>query len=314
MEAKKYDSKGRRYRFNDEPIGQQIHITPRDLIVLESVATHGTLTSEAIRQLTPQYHPKSTTARLRLLSSETTTKHKGKYLRKPPQQWLGFEPNKNNLIYTLNREIARKALKEYELWSDNMPTLGNAWRHDCAVGIVTSSIEIAAKKTDHIKFIPGHKILDRAETSLRYMSKINGKEIALLPDAIFGLEFFVDGVRKTRLYCLELDRGTEQKTGVMDDKKSHERNVLQYEQFIRDGGYQELLNIPANTGISMMVLYVTTTEKNKLSLMNPTDNNYSLHAHVDDFGAFFKPISPLDRLFADPYMRHNREPFYINTP
>jgi hypothetical protein len=223
---------------------------------------------------------------------------------RPQEQFETLDPRNNDIIYALDTP-AELALKEHGLWSDYAVKHGRAWKHDYAVGAITSSIELGTLGTN-IRYIPGHKILARAETTLSFPTTIEGATVNLYPDGLFGLEYIHDSEKYYRFYCLEFDRGTEPVKGKKYSRKSHERNVAQYRQFIAEGKYKDMLGLSAG----MMVLYVTTSEARMQHLMEITDNNYSLFAHASQLGGIFKPVKPLD-LFTRPWQRHKRHDFYI---
>jgi len=61
------------------------------------------------------------------------------------------------------------------------------------------------------------------------------KTINLIPDGLFGLEYIDNGKKYYRFFVVEVDSATEPVSGSNFDRKSHERNVLQYHQFIAHG-------------------------------------------------------------------------------
>lgn len=67
----------------------------------------------------------------------------------------------------------------------------------------------------------------------------------LIPDGLFGIEFVRDDGKFYRFHCVEIDRGTEPKTSPNKERKSLERMVLQYEDYIGNKRYQEHLGLRA---------------------------------------------------------------------
>ncbi len=211
------------------------------------------------------------------------------------------------MLVSPNWKGIRPFLKETGVWSNYFPKIGNNWEHDGATGIVTSSTQIGTINTD-VDYVAGHKVLQRANAQLSHETTVAGKRVDLKPDALFGLDYS----GKTRLYCVELDRGTEQVEGIIKGKKTHERNVEQYKQYIADGGYKDHLGLQG-TDVGMMVIYVTTNMDRMYHMAKVADNNYSLFACVPQFGYFFSPVKPIIDLFLSPYYRRNRDSFHINT-
>lgn len=305
MDGTTLDTLGRRPRAFRTPTGKRVTLRDRDLFLFEKILHHGYLSSAAIRGYQTGTD-KCATQRLGDLFHEDNTPHGGPYLNRPTGQFETINPRNNDLIYELD-VAAINALKEYALWSDYAFKPGRTWKHDYGVAAVTSSIELGTLNTN-VRFIPGHEILERAEAKLYFPTKIDFNTVNLLPDALFGLETTEGDDKYYRFFCVEFDRGTEPVSGKTYSRKSHERNVEQYRQFIAQSQYKDALGLSAG----MMVMYVTINETRMNNFIELTDNNYSLFAAVPELGGIFKPVKPLN-LFARPWSRHNRPAFHINT-
>jgi hypothetical protein len=304
------DSIGRRYRDRPVPTGKRISLTDRDLLCTERLHWHGPLSSEYLRHYSRvlRKSDQSATKRFCDLANEDQTAHGGVYWGTPHQQFMTLDPRKNFLVFDIATS-AEIALKEYKLWSDYTPKAGRAWTHEFSVAAVTAAIELGTIRDENVRYIPGHEILERAQTHLSFPTRVSGKEVKLLPDGLFGLEYTDSNKKYYRFFILELDRGTEPVSGITPSRKSHERNVEQYKQFVAGGQYKDALGLSAG----IMVLYVTISEGRMNNLMEVTDNNYSCFAHVPEFGSFFQPPSVLYHLFRDGWKRHNRDVFHINN-
>ena len=61
----------------------------------------------------------------------------------------------------------------------------------------------------------------------------------LIPDALYGLEYVREDGLYYHFWAVEIDRGTVPKTSPNTQRKSLERQRLQYEDWIGNGKYRE---------------------------------------------------------------------------
>ena len=225
------------------------------------------------------------------------------------------------LVYA-NLEPAEKALRRLHHWEEYSGTNSGPWRHQFMVSTITASIELAVQERQDINFIPQHVILERAETDLRYPTVIypdlsnRGREVDLIPDALFGLEYS-NGLKKSyRFFLVEADRGTEPSRASRFNRKSHLRNFLQYREYIGQKLYKSHLNLTAG----LLVLHVTkdqSTLKRMLDLgeeLFEKGNTYMLFQSAEAFAGNFAPPKPTAQFLEMPWQRIGFDDFRIDQP
>ncbi len=297
----KFDALGRRCRTRPTPTGKRITPQPRDLLWFEKLAEHGPLPSSFLLAFAKDMHRSEKRAKERLtdLFNEDRTPHRGTYLTRPAQQFRTLDARYNQLVYDLSPSSVAALRKS---GSAIRPARSGPWQHSLMVSCITASIELACIERDDINFIPQSKILARAEATLRWPTEICDPDAGttyakdLLPDAVFGLEYLTSEGKRYRFYALEADRVTEPLRSAEIHRKSFLRHLLQYEDYIEGGGFQEHLNLTA----PMMVLNVTTSEARLQRMIGlteelfPDGNSYQLFQAWDAFGS--TPVPPHPKL------------------
>ncbi|MCB9947261.1 MAG: replication-relaxation family protein [Rhodospirillaceae bacterium] len=323
MVAGELDAKGRRKRTTPVSTGKRITLQPADLRWLQKLHEHGPLPSSFLIAYTKESRQsdKRSTERLTDLFNEDETKHGGRYLDRPPQQFRTIDSRYNQLVYDL-APAGRRALQEAGQWKDGVVSSSGPWLHRFMVSCTTASVELATLLRDDVSYIPQHRILVRAGTELRYPVAFTdpgtGRAIEkdLIPDAVFGLQYQTPEGRRFRFFAVECDRATEPTTTGDWGRKSWLRSLLQYRTYIAGGRYRDHLRLTA----PMLVLNVVTDEKRLSKLITATEkeagdggNAYLLFRCCDAFGPVFRPPSPLYDLLDEPWPRAGREPFKIDT-
>ena len=299
---------GRRCRTKPTPSGKRITPQPRDLLWFEKLAEHGPLPSSFLLAFATKMHRSEKRAKERLtdLFNEDRNPHRGTYLTRPAQQFRTLDARYNQLVYDLSPASVAALRKS---GSTIRPARSGPWQHSLMVSCITASIELACNERDDINYIPQSKILARAETSLRWPTEISDPDTGatyekdLLPDAVFGLEYVTLEGRRYRFYALEADRATEPLRSTEIHRKSFLRHLLQYEDYIEGGGYQEHLDLTA----PMMVLNVTTSEERIQRMLGLTEemfsegNSYQLFKVWGAFGSVLAPPRPNLSLVSDTW-------------
>tara|TARA_R110002073_G_scaffold257592_1_gene420382 strand:+ start:1314 stop:2279 length:966 start_codon:yes stop_codon:yes gene_type:complete len=318
------DALGRRKRLSPTSTGKSISLQPADLLWFQKLYEHGPLPSSFLLAYSQNQRLSQKRAKERLtdLFNEETTKHGGRYLERPPQQFRTIDSRYNQLVYDLGKP-AIKALRE----TGEMPSMQRAaagpWVHRFMVACVTASIELATIKRDDVSFIAGHRVLARAETELRYPVSITDPKTDttiikdLIPDALFGLEYYTEEGSRFRFFLVECDRGTEPATTKNFNRKSWLRSLRQYAEYIGRGRYREHLKLTS----PLLVLNVVPDETRLEQLLAVTEkdagsggNPYQLFQTIEGFGSFFRPPSPITDLLERPWQRVEREEFRIDRP
>ncbi|MEM6500076.1 MAG: replication-relaxation family protein [Pseudomonadota bacterium] len=304
------DTLGRRTRLSPSPTGKRVSPTKRDLRWFAALAEHGPLPSSFLLALSGNSHrsEKRTRERLTDLFHEDNTPHGGAYLMRPPQQFRTIDSRYNQLVYDLT-PASDAALKKAGI-SIHRQRFG-PWLHNHMVACITASIELACLSHPDIRYIPQSAILARANAELRWKTNIadqaTGKTYRkdLLPDAVFGLEYRTPSGSRFRFFAIEADRATEPLTSRNFNRKSFERHLQQYAEYIERGEYQKHLNLTA----PMLVLNTTTSEaraERMLALTEeffPSGNNYQLVATWVAFGTPFVPPNPKHALLQGEWSR-----------
>ena len=318
------DSLGRRKRTRPTSTGKRVTPQEADLVWFSKLQEHGPLPSSYLLAYTADMRKSQKRAADRLtdLFNEEETKHGGRYLERPPQQFRTIDSRYNQLVYDL-APAGRKALKEAGQTIAASAKPSGPWLHRFMVSCVTASIELATLERSDITYIPQHQILKRADVELRYPVAFaepkSGQTITkdLIPDAMFGLQYHTPRGNRFRFFAVECDRATEPATTTNFNRKSWLRNLLQYREYIGKGLYKEHLRLTA----PMLVLNVTSDEKRLWKMVAVTEqevgdagNSYLLFRYAPDFGPVFKPRGPLTDLLDTPWKRAGQAPFLIDEP
>ena len=255
------------------------------------------------------------------LFNEDRSPHGGPYLIRPIQQFDTFDARYNLAVYDLDR-AAEAALKERGLWHSFPRTHTGAWKHNYMVAAITASIELATLHSPNINYIPQHAVLERAKTDLRFPVSIQiprtrkKREVELIPDALFGLEYICNGTKTYRFFAVEADRGTEPTRASRFNRKSHLRSFLQYREYVGQKLYKEHLGLKSG----LMVLNITKDQVTHNRMMGMADelfekgNSYMLFACVDEFTGYFKLIAPILGLLSSHWSRAGLSDFRIDQP
>lgn len=187
------------------------------------------------------------------------------------------------------------------------------------VGCVTASMELATLERDDVSYIPQSQILARADIELRHPTTITEPSGAtypkdLIPDAVFGLQYHTDNGNRFRFFMVEADRSTEPLTTKNFNRKSVLRNVLQYQDYIEQGGYKQHLGLSA----PMLVLNVVPDHNRAEKMMQviaeqiPNGCSYQLFKSWTDFGTVWKPPVPNPAFLVGDWRRAVSAPFRID--
>ncbi|SUS08828.1 conserved hypothetical protein [uncultured Defluviicoccus sp.] len=302
---KTHDTIGRRTRFLRQPVGKRVRPTGRDLAWFEELHRHGPLSSTYLRAFSPG-NDRADLRRLTDLYHEADTPHGGAYLERPAQQTRTLDPRANDLVYELT-PASERLLQEHGLWSDQAPAPNGAWLHRYMTASITASIALTAKR-EGVGFIGQAEILGRAGVANRFAIPDLPD---LIPDALFGLDFGGNYL----FFAVEADRATEQAGDVKAHRKTYERTIRQYREFVGRGLYRQALGLTAG----MLVLNVATAPGRMRNLLELTAdiaekgyNNFMLFQCVGAFATIFRPPKVLDQLYRGPWARAGLAPFCIS--
>lgn len=315
------DTTGRRKRTQPVSTGKRVTPQDRDLLWFRKIHEHGPLPSSFLLQYAKGTHRSEKRAKERLtdLFNEDNTPHGGSYLARPLQQFRTIDSRYNQLVYDLT-SAGEKTLKSAGLWKERSVARSGPWLHGFMVSCITASVELAALDRKDIEFIPQSELLERANTELRYPTRItepaaNGQyEKDLIPDALFGLKYHSSEGSRFRCFLIEADRATEPATSKNFNRKSWQRNLLQYEQYVGQGFYREHLNLKS----PLLVLNVVTDPKRLDQVLRiasryaPTIQSLLLFQTWEDFGPLFRPPRPNSALLERAWERTELASFRID--
>ena len=186
------------------------------------------------------------------------------------------------------------------------------------VSSITASIENGTRRRNDLEYIPGYKILERANTPLSWPVTITdpatGKRVTkdLRPDALFGIEYKTEQGSRYRFYVVEADRGTEPLTSSTINRKSALRNILQYEAYILGGEYKKHLKLTS----PMLVLNVLISEQRMQHHLESLSDcgamrNVMLFSCVDEILAQRRSVKDMDEVNSRPWLRAGLSPVTI---
>lgn len=318
-----YDALHRRLRRQPVSTGKRVHLQERDALWLEKIAEHGPLSSGFLHAFSARMARSSKRARERLtdLFNEANTAHGGPYLTRPWQQFESFAARYQNLVYDL-APAGIAALRQLDRWHELARNHHGPWRHNAMATAITASIDLACRNHPDIDFIPQHRILARAKAQLRFAVPVavppsgRSRDIDLIPDAVFGLEYRVGSRTSYRFFVVEADRATEPSKASMFNRKSHWRSFEQYRQYVGAGKYKDHLQLSAG----LLVLTVTKDDGTLQRMLQlgeelfPRGNSYLLFRSASEFAGSFRPAEPMPELLDDDWLRIGLPPFRIDRP
>lgn len=310
------DALGRRSRTKRQPTGKCLTLRPRDLLWFEKLHRHGPLPTSYL--LAFSRHLGSDTARA--LKRLGDLFHEGAYLTRPHQQFDTMDARFNQLVYDLD-ERAITALHRAGGYSEFAPRPHGPWKHRCMVACITASLELGVDATPHFGFIPQHRILERAGVGLRVPTMFEDparnrrEQRDLVPDGICGVEYRQDSRRSFRFFLIEADRHTEPTRSKNTDRKSIQRSILQYREFVGRGLYKARFNLTSN----MSVLTVTTNQTHMQHMIDVVreiapsgKNSFLWFQTAPAFARPFTPPEPIGHLFIGKWQRAGHSPAYVD--
>ena len=316
------DTLGRRTRVNTQPTGKCVSPTKRDLRWFAALAEHGPLPSSFLLAFSRNIHASEKRARERLtdLFHEGHTPDGGPYMIRPPQQFRTIDSRYNQLVYDL-APAGWQTLKRSGMMTVKSTASSGPWLHRFMTSCITASVEIATLEQEDVSYIPQSEILTRAETDLRFPVTVTDPATGwcgqkdLIPDAVFGLRYHTERGDRFRFFAVEADRATEPTTSGNWNRKSFERNLLQYEAYVADGAYRAHLGLTA----PLLVLNILSDAKRMerqvhfVSERYPHGNAFLLFQTWKDFGPIFRPPEPNLDFLSVVWSRGNTTPFYIGA-
>ena len=183
--------------------------------------------------------------------------HEGGYLDRPVRQWQfagsGFAP----IVYE-NTRAARQALDVFGNFQADQGRcaagdgahISRQFAHTLMVCEILASIELAARTTSGLRFVPWAEILAKAPQSTRNASfplripRGPHEPRYVVPDGIFGLEYASEGRKAYRFFALEADRATMPVQRSNSGQTSYFDKMTAYRDLISRQMYRAYLGVP----------------------------------------------------------------------
>jgi Replication-relaxation len=317
------DTLGRRSRIAAHSTGKRASPTARDLRWFAALAEHGPLPSSFLLAFTAGSHTSEKRARERLtdLFHEDNTPDGGPYLMRPPQQFRTLDSRYNQLVYDL-APAGWRALECSELGAMKQAAPSGPWLHRFMTSCITASVELATLARGDLSYIPQTAMLARSGAELRFPVTIADPATGyrftkdLIPDALFGLRYHTPEGDRFRFFAVEADRATEPTTSGNWNRKSFERNLLQYDAYVAGGAYRDHLGLTA----PLLVLNVLSDQLRMERMVDftakryPEGNAFMLFQSWEDFGPVFCPPEPRQGLLNGRWRRGGLLPFSVARP
>jgi hypothetical protein len=228
--------------------GKAIAITARDLEIFRALRRYRFLRSTYLHAFTGGESEKRFKERLGDLF------HEG-YLDRPEEQWRFADARFAPVVHELGKgaaEIAPDA--EAVTWLSEGPH--RQFQHSLMTCEVLASIELACRDRGSVRFISWPEMLTKAPESTRRSAKpfvLTAGDEAVVPDAMFGLEYRRDGRKTFRFFALEADRGTMPIARAAKQGTSLLGKLAAYRKVLDKELYRAHLGIP-----NLLVLTVMT--------------------------------------------------------
>jgi len=263
-------AKKKYHEFSRWEVGEAypICIMPRDLEYLYRLFIHGPLSSSMLHQLvSPGVRPLQTTERLKIMRRKPNC-----LVEVPKQLRLSYNANYQHLTYKITsagvQVLALKGCVSTEvadLWF-RLQQNYRTFHHDALTAYITASIELGGRDAgitffgwDYIFTHPKTpEATKQSDNPLRISYKLDGKEKALVPDALFVIET-PDG--KT-CFALEADMHNEPIVTHELNRSSYGNKLAGYLAIFKDDLYRSHYGIP-----NMQVLNVTVSDIHMRNIM-----------------------------------------------
>jgi hypothetical protein len=230
--------------------GKRLALTARDLEIFRTLRRYRFLRSTYLHAFVGGASEKRFIERLGDLF------HEG-YLDRPAEQWRFADARCLPVVHELGKSGSEAIIAAPETesvtWLRDGPH--RQFEHALMICEVLASIELATRKQEDLRFIPWPEILAKAPESTRLSAKpylLSDGGVAVVPDAIFGIEYRRDGRKAYRFFALEADRGTMSITRAANTGTSVLAKLGTYRAILAKEGFRRV-GIP-----NLLVLTVTT--------------------------------------------------------
>lgn len=255
-----HDRMGRRSRFKRTETGKHIFLTDRDTDILRLLYRYRYLRAT---HLVAFLKPKS---EKRLIERLGNLYHEVGLIDRPSAQWRRFDARYAPMIYELSPKGLRH-LETYGQLPDRAVTFARKYRNgvfpqfDHAMMIVDAltAVELGTTEKPEQRFVPVDEILRRAPEKTRKAKRPlaipvtipPNKELNIttplktyvVPDALYGVEYLIDGEKGYRFYALECENRSPKRRATAK-LSSLALKEAAYETLARSRGFYQIWGIP----------------------------------------------------------------------
>lgn len=264
---------GKRSRFRRSR-KTNVELTDRDVTIIQALERHRFLTTDHLLALTEGKSRQGLTRRLREL-------YDAGYVDRPKAQLLAMAyAEKRPMVYALGNEGADLLSNRFQLrlpdiyWTEKNRRVKEKFvEHTLGVADFLVALEVACREAGNIKVISKDDLLTAAPEAtrrkrhpFRWQTRVHWnnewQELAIVPDAIFGLHYTDRPEGKNNAYFLvEVDRGTMPITRRELSQTSFARKLHSYADLHQRKVLSEVL------GIRNFCVLTITTSKERIASM-----------------------------------------------
>ena len=256
-----FDAMSRRSRFKRTPTGKRLVRTDRDLAILQWLYRYRYLTATQLSAILKPRSNKRFIERLGDLFHETAL------INRPPAQWRSFDARYRPITYELSPSgVAllehRNALTKRATTFSRRAKAGRAIQFDHAMMVVEAllAVELATIAKLDQRFVPVDEILERAPeqtcrarnplaipVTLQPCADLPGLrkpwQTHIIPDALYGIEYQIDGDARYRFWALECENTTPKRRSLARNS-SIARKHAAYDALLGSRVYRDHWGIP----------------------------------------------------------------------
>ena len=255
------DAMGRRSRFKRTPTGKRLIPTERDLAILQWLYRYRYLTAI---QLIAIFQPRS---EKRFIERLGDLFHETGLINRPRAQWRSFDARYRPITYELSPSgVAllehRNALSKRATTLSRHAKTGRTVQFEHALMVVETllAVELATIAQPDQRFVPVDEILERApERTYRARNPLaipvtlqpcpdlpslrKPWQTHIIPDALYGIEYMIDGDAGYRFWALECENTTPKRRSSARNS-SIARKHAAYDVLLRSQAYRDHWGIP----------------------------------------------------------------------
>lgn len=255
------DSLGRRSRFKRSPTGKRLVLVPRDFEILQFLYRYRFLRQSHLIAFVQPKSEKRFIERLGDLFHETG------YINRPQVQHQHFDAYSSPMLYEIsNSGVAY--LEAHAAVPDRAVTFSRRRRgaynpqflHTMMTIDTLVSVELQTMQKPDQRFVPVDEILKKApvktsaapnplsipitiEPNANYPQIRSRMDTHLIPDALYGIEYLIDGEKRYRFWALECER-TSPKHRSSNKLSSLMLKRAAYDALIKNRQYSKHWGIP----------------------------------------------------------------------